>query len=344
MLEQLKYVNHLGETLFFGDWEGYFVNAHELYDFSWDIIDVNNRISGFDKKIQERSIPIRILCASKEEGIRRRNLLFEIPERDVLANQHGRLWINGYYCDCFVTASKKNFYSINGQYLDCDVTISTDNPFWVKERTISFDPSEASQIEPESPFLDHPYDYPYDFKVSVRGRSEFINTGFYDSRFRLLIHGYVEDPTIYINDNMYQVNTTVDVGEVLTIDSYTQTIYLTRQNGEVVNVFDARNRDHYIFEPITAGQGLALWDMSFAFDLILYEERSEPKWATASVTDDWTYYIDEHGHLIEVSPIGEESGYTFELKNGRLIMIEEDGAMENIDFALKNGRLLVNYG
>ena len=67
-------------------------------------------------------------------------------------------------------------------------------------------------------------------------------------------------------------------GEYLTIDSATKKIFLTAVDGTTANKFNNRNRDSYIFEKIQPGGNVVAWDGTFGFDVILLEERSEPKW------------------------------------------------------------------
>ena len=73
MLEQLKYVNHLGEEIEFGK-EGFYVNASDLYDFTWTVDSANDRISSFSRTTQTRNLPVRIACASRADGILKRNM------------------------------------------------------------------------------------------------------------------------------------------------------------------------------------------------------------------------------------------------------------------------------
>ena len=271
VLEQLKYINHLGEEIDFGR-DGMYVNENDLHNFSWSVQSTNNRISGFTRGIQTKNVPVRIACTSKVDGIVKRNRLFEVPERDVLAMEHGRLIVNGYYCECFVTASKKARYSISEQYMAVDLTITTDRPAWVKETEIEV--KADSEWRPESDTgLDFSFDFPFDFNPSTDRISYLTNESFYDTNFRLDIHGAVLNPTVFINEHEYQVNTNVMNGQVLTIDSVAKTIYLDDEN-----VFDARLRDSYIFQPISSGELSIRWDNTFDFDLYLLEERSEPRW------------------------------------------------------------------
>lgn len=349
MLERLKYVNSLGQTLIFGDWNGLYVNYNELHDFQWDVVSVNEQISGFERGIQTRKIPIRIFCTNKKEGMRKRNSLFEIPERDVLRGQYGRLWINGYYCECYVTASTKSYYSIEGQYMACELTISTDRPYWVKETSTLFasgvQVSQGGQVEVESEYLDFPYDFPYDYRVSTYRKYELQNEGFYDSRFRLTISGPVINPTIYVGDHLYQVNTEVHDGDLLVVDSSAKTITLTRVDGERVNVFDARNRDSYIFQDIPAGASTVLWDNSFDFTITLLEERSEPRWDLPTIDSSWDYAV-ENGRVIEYASMAEDSGLNFEIDAtaGRAYFVKQDDAFDGADFVIEKGRLIAIYG
>ena len=270
--EQLTYINHLGEELHFGR-RGLYINASDLHDFSWDVVSVNEKISSFSKSIQTKSIPVRIACPSRADGIKLRNALFEIPERDVLAKQPGRLVSNGYYCECFVTASQKERYNVSEKYMATELTITTDKPFWIKETLLTINKDDDWAF-PASKVLDFPFDFPFDVGASVNRAIEANNGSFYESNFRMEIRGLVNNPTIYINDHEYQVNTMVEAGQTLTIDSINKKIYLS----DGTNVFNARGRDYYIFQPIPSGDLNIMWDNSFDVDIYLLEERSEPKW------------------------------------------------------------------
>lgn len=280
VLERLKYINHLGEELHFGR-DGLYVNESDIRDFSWTVATVNNKVSGFSRGMANKTIPVRVLCASKADGIIKKNNLFEIPEKDILANQKGRLELDGYYCECFVTGSQKSRYTISEQYMETDLTIFTDRPVWVRETKIDFkkDPTRRpdGQDDPGTVTYDFPFDFPFGLMGTVDRQDSILNDTFYDTNFRLVIHGSAVNPTVYINDHQYQVNTGVQDGADLVIDSLNQKIYLDA-DGVQTSAFDARGRDEYIFEPIPAGELEVRWDNTFDFDLYLLEERSEPRW------------------------------------------------------------------
>lgn len=158
------------------------------------------------------------------------------------------------------------------------LTVVTDYPQWIKESTVTFRSSADSiATDGEKRNLDFNVDFAYDYASELLGKT-LNNTGFVGTNFRLVIYGAVTNPTIFIAGHRYQVNYVVEANEYLTIDSVQKTITLTKRNGEVVNCFNFRDRDSYIFEKIPSGNNSVNWNGEFGFDVILVEERSEPKW------------------------------------------------------------------
>lgn len=272
MLEQLKYKNHMNEVFEFGK-EGIYVNTSELHDFEWRVTKKNNRISVLDYTVSKRKLPVTILCESEEAGIRARNKLFEIAEKDVLAMQYGRIIIGDYYFKCFITKAEKSDYLVSKRYMTLKLTLTTDMPYWVRETPYVFGHGAGSLNE----YLDYPFDMPFDYRSEV-SMDTVNNTGIVGTNFRLIIYGTAINPAIYIGDHEYSVNCEVNEGEYLVVDSTSKEIYLVGQTGTKTNKFNDRNRDSYIFEKIPSGVNTVSWDGEFGFDIILYEERSEPKW------------------------------------------------------------------
>ena len=273
MLERFKYINSFNETLEFGK-DCLFVNENDLRDFVWDITSKNNKISGFKKGVVSKTIPVILKCGSEAEGIELRNRLFEVFEKDVLTNQHGKIYIGDYYLRCFITGSTKSNYLIHKGYVEMSLTVQTDFPEWVKETTTN----HTFSYENVGGFLDFPHDFAYDYKHQSRNAT-VINENFVPSNFILRIFGSVTNPTLYISGHKYSVEVTVGENEYLTIDSINKTIILTEDDGTKVNCFNNRSRDSYIFEKIPSGANdVTTLDDNFTFELTLFNERSEPKW------------------------------------------------------------------
>lgn len=273
MLEQLIYKNHLNEVFNFGV-NGIYVNCSELHDYEWKVEKRNEKIASFGYAVTKRKLPVIIMCATEEEGVTARNNLFEIVEKDVLAQQYGRIILNGYYFKCFVTKSVKKKYLTSKRQMEITLTLTTDYPYWVKENSVVFRQHASNG---SSSGIDYEHDYPHDFFANTQKQSVF-NPHFMPSNFRLVIHGSCVDPSISISGHIYRVDCNIQSGEYLTIDSTEKQIYLTGTTGTVTNLFASRNRDSYIFEKIPVGSNDVAWEGIDSFELILMEERSEPKW------------------------------------------------------------------
>lgn len=273
MLENVVYKNHLNEAFEFGK-NGVFVNESDLHDYTWNITKKNNRISALDYAITTKKLQVTIICSTEEEGVDKRNRLFEVTEKDVLAFQPGKLYVGSYYLNCYVTKSEKQKYLVNRRYMLVKLTLSTDCPYWVKETSTVF---SASSGGADAGGFDYSHDHPFDYGNDTTAKT-INNPGFVASNFRLAIMGACTNPAINIAGHVYQVNTFVASGQYLLIDSANKTVTLQSSDGTKTNVFNSRNRDSYIFEKIPAGASLVSWSGDFSFEVVLLEERSEPKW------------------------------------------------------------------
>ena len=274
MLEKLQYKNHMNEVLEFGT-KDLFVNENDLRDFAWELTSKNNRISGFKRVIVSKKLPVLIKAKTEAEGYRLRDRLFEVFEKDVLAEKHGEIIIGDYHMKCFVTASGKSEYLKAKSYMKNNLTVKTDMPYWVKETTTRFN-YNASQATGTN--MDYNRDFPSDYASNLINAS-LINSNFVSSNFKMMIYGACSNPVVTIAGHNYAVNVSVAENEYLTINSIDQTIILTHSDGSTENCFNLRNRDSYIFEKIPAGVLTIASSANFKFDVVLLEERSEPKWA-----------------------------------------------------------------
>ena len=273
MLEQMIYKNHMNEVFEFGK-NGIFVDSNDLHDYEWTVTKKNNRITSLDYAISKRKLPVIIICDSEENGIAARNKLLEVAEKDVLAMKHGQIILGGYYFKCFITQSQKSDYLLSKRHMKATLTLTTDFPYWVKESTFVF---RKVGEDKGSTNLDFSFDYPFDY-FSGMGGGSMTNSGFVGSNFRMVIYGAASNPAVYISGHEYRMNCDIAEGEYLTIDSAAKTITLTKIDGTQVNQFMNRYRESYIFERIPAGNNHVSWEGDFGIDIILLEERSEPKW------------------------------------------------------------------
>lgn len=273
MLEKVTYVNHLNESINFGE-NGLYVESNDLHDYAWSIIEKNDRIAGFKRKVGKRTLPVTIHAASPSAGVAARNRLMEIAEKDVLAMKPGKLIIGDYYYQCFITESTKLSYLKTRRLTELKLALYSDRDFWTRETVIVFRKASESSAQNGQ---DYPFDYVYDYMPDVQ-RSTLTNPDFTASNFRMIIYGECSNPAVYVGGHMYAVNCTVAAGEYLTIDSAAKTVRITAKDGTVSNRFNLRNRSSYIFEPIPSGRSTVMMNGDFGVDIVLLEERSEPKW------------------------------------------------------------------
>ena len=274
MLDKITYTNHLNEKIAFGKYP-YFANYSDLRDYSWNYTTANNKILSFEKGVTKHKLPVIITCKTAEEGIQKKNALYEIMEKDVLAKKYGTLEIGGYKLKCYVKESAKSIFLDSKKHMKVDLSIVTDRPDWIKEKNYVF--GTTNQQEGEAEFLDFDIEYAYDYTSSMESM-QMVNQNFVASNFRLTIYGEALNPRISVNGHVYEVSGTVEAGQNLVIDSIAKTITLNTKNGATVNKFNERNRDSYIFEKIPAGDLTLARSDNFRFDLTLIEERGEPKW------------------------------------------------------------------
>lgn len=271
--EKALYRNHLGEELDLSA-QHIWLEPSDLHDYAWTAQLRNRRICGFTRESLTRRLPVVIACRTEEEGLAARNRLFEVAEKDVLAQKPGRLIVGGYYLSCYITGSKKRDYLFTGRHLRAELTITAPDARWIRETVLRF---RGEQTGTDASAFEYAFDYAIDYLSGLTG-SRIQNDAFTASPFRMVIYGPCSTPTVYINGHEYKVNCTLAGDEFLTVSSAEKTVLLTRADGKQINCFSLRGRDSYLFEPVPAGSCIVTWQGDLLFDLILLEERSEPKW------------------------------------------------------------------
>lgn len=281
--ETFRYVNHLNETLTDMD-SKVWVNESDLHDYEWDTITQSDKISGFTRGITQKSLPLRIIADTEEEKWQILNQIYEIAEKDILSKSYGKFWVGDYYFKCYVLKTKKSDYRKRAfRYAANEITLVSDYPYWIKETVHVFLRRDDDSSGGDAPIVttkrnfDYNYDFPYDY-LSAEGVRKLYNPSFTASNFRMIIYGSAHNPQVKIGDYTYQVNVDLLSSEYITIDSVEKTIIKTKFDGTKENVFGDRNKESYIFQKIEAGNNSVIWDGSFRFDVVLFDERSEPLW------------------------------------------------------------------
>lgn len=271
----IRHVNSEGAEVILNK-EPYKVLVSDLTDYDNVEIESNGKIAGFIKEITERKLNIDIISSSKETTQELCNKLNEVFEKDIYNNVAGKIYINDYYMRCFIKSCKKSKRG-NGVIHSYEYTLITDYPFWIKETTYQYlaEPPEAVKYTDLEAGIMFP-EFPFDF-APVRGEKILENPSFAESNFIMTIYGFAESPQVSIAGHPYRVETTIYEGERLIIDSKKGTVKKIGRLGEVVDCYNARQKDYSVFKKIPAGLNVFQWSGGFGIDITLFDERSEPK-------------------------------------------------------------------
>lgn len=271
MLDKFTHTNSENETLDFNEL-GIYANYNDLRDFEWDVQTYNERITKFYKGIKEKTIPFTFVV-DKQKAAEIKNKFYEHFEKDIMNMKKGYFTINGYKYHCYLTKSVKSDYLMSKRILKISITIKSDNPFWIKETTKSI---KFAQAEQSSDDLTYTFTYPFIYRR--KNSVNFTNENFTDTDIIMRIFGPIENPYLMINENIYQVNATIDGSDYLEIDTENKTIYKYSKYGDKTNLFNYRNKQYDIFKAIPSGPISISANGDFKVELVMVEKRGEPKW------------------------------------------------------------------
>lgn len=304
MLEQFYYENHKGEIFTFGT-NGVFVDYNDLVDYEWKYDTDNDRIHHFRRGVVKKTLPAIFVGKTGEACRTNRNRMYAVMEKDVLAEQPGKMHVGDYYMHCYVYGMTNSDFHYSERFMKTSLVLATDDPAWHREMTHEYTPVESEELEYG---FNYPYDFPFDFQVSRYITNQIRNEFDFTSDFVLTFYGACENPAIQIGGHTYAMNCKLSEGERVVITSRDKTITKYGQKGSEQNYFPYRYKPESIFERVEPGKTPLAWTGKFGFDLTLIDSRSEPPWTyskskTASVVgiqvEAGVYYLlDSNGDRI----------------------------------------------
>lgn len=270
----IYYKNGDGEILDFQSWP-YLIATHDLFCHGWSYSVTAQRIKRIYKDVTEKTLTLNISAETQEDYCSALNHFVEVTEKDVVLNRPGCLYVGGQYLQCNIIASEKADWNKGVEYLKNTLAVVTRYPFWITERKYIFRYIASA----DKVFLDYPYNYAYDFASEHNTHKDTINNTHYCAcHFQAIFYGPCIDPAFVVDGHLYAVMTTLEAGEYLRLDTRDRTITKVTNTGDEINEFNNQRRDVSIFEKITPGLHTVTWNGTYGIDVILYEERSEPKW------------------------------------------------------------------
>lgn len=274
----IKYTNHYGESVEFGHWPLRHSET-DVNDIEWTCDDLNGRTVSSRREARDYTISAKLRGGTAED----RQRLDDIFEADTAENIDGTLTVRGWSLRCRRTKSSKGLWWIDDGILNDEITLHAARPVWERSTEYSFlirDEHTASDLKCKYPH-GWPYAYPLDRRIQQLDNPSISSCG-----LTLRIFGACADPYVIIGGNRYGARVTLAEGERLEIDTRHghKTAIKISHDGTQANVFDAlvngaKGSGSYAFEPIARGKSDVTWPGTFAFDVVVHEERSMPAWS-----------------------------------------------------------------
>lgn len=276
-MKDIYYVNSNNEKIDLLE-PPYMLQTGELFGYKWNYeskqrLGGGGKITNIRKDLEERTLTLSIVNYGVENYEEAIDYLHEITDIDVLKKTPGRLYVGGMYLNCYVTASEKSEWEPEAGYIDVSLTLAVEYPMWVGENPYTFHSFGVSSTDNKR----YPGRYPYRYANGMNS-TYIINPHFTNSNFELIIYGPAVNPMVTIGGVPYLVNAILEEDEYLAIDSRSRTIIKVTKNGERENLYHNRQKGRNFFRKIGPGRQSISWTGKFDFDLIIYEERGEPKW------------------------------------------------------------------
>ena len=273
------YENSNGKKIELDKWPVVLEDITDIFGKSWSYEASENKLRNrsklnkFYRTSVQKKITLQIFCDSESEYCEIVNSISEITDEDILSEAEGKLWCGDYYLPCYITGLTPKDYDDAFYTIDIDATLISLYPFWISKHTYEFHSYGVATTDNKK----YPGRYPYRY-ANGQNSNYFVNPHFTDSNFKLIIYGKATNPQIVIGEAPYLVNILLEKNERLEIDSRTETITKIMKNGEKVNAFHSRQKSRTFFQKIKPGRNSVSWPGNVDFDVIIYEERTEPKW------------------------------------------------------------------
>lgn len=259
----------------------YLMETGDLLDFDWQYNSTTNhnsfggKISGFTKAIASKTISMSIFAWSEAAYKQAMNELVDAIEYDLIRVSPGKLYVNGNYLRCYITAGKFEDWESPVDFINLELTITTEYPMWITEREWNFTPGSASVKNGKR----YPGRYPY--RYASGAASGIINQPSNSpAHFQLIMHGPVADPQCQIDGKTYGVvDTILGDDDYVVIDSDQNTVTLYSADGTSQNIYNKRTRGgNSVFQRLPSGVLDVHWAGGFLLSIVVFEERSVPRW------------------------------------------------------------------
>ncbi|HJI81585.1 MAG TPA: hypothetical protein OIM20_07665 [Eggerthellaceae bacterium] len=271
MPSRCKYISSNGATIELDSRPTLIGTAEGLRINEWSYSLGYRNISAVTRDAKEATISAFFKDQSVADELR------HAADYDISVSEPGRIVIDDWWQRAYIVKSEPN--SINRFSHKEELTVILLDGVWRKPKEIEF----YKDADVSSEYLDLPYDLEYDLLIPPP--KQYVEVSKWSkSLVGLVIYGPATSPSISIAGNSYIIDIVVPTGAYLTVDPIKKEVILTDINGSKTSVFDKAVRGSgidggmYIFQPLPAGEWEVVWDKSFGFRFIGYEEDGGIPW------------------------------------------------------------------
>ena len=275
---EIWYENSAGEIIRF-DEAPIVVQQAGLFDWQFAISAYDRAIRDGGKAvaarrpIQDRTLILDVFADTQREHDAAIDRLNNVLEYDLCALKPGKLWINNRYVRCLAYSSVKTLDRDWTSYTVVTLTLKMISPAWVAEQTVTLLPASQQTRSGDKKYLGK---YPY--KYSEGNVARFVNGTSGNAPMIIKIFGACSNPSVYVGDNEYSVNTDIAAGEYVIIDQRDKSICRVSQSGVRTNIFNLRKKSVDNFLPAPPGALSVSCSGQFACEVTFLTQRSEPEW------------------------------------------------------------------
>lgn len=272
----LVYRNHLGEELAIGGPGTVHYGETDLFDVAaYEYETAGARVASRSLAASERELPL-VLAGSSPAG---RDRARRVLSADAHAGELGTLSYGDWSVPAVVTAQALSAWWFDGGVEADALTVLLPRPLWCREVAHEFPLLPAAAAVPGS---DYPKPHPYGYGRGGASHSVSVDT-LGPAEWLWRVWGPAADPYLIEDGNRHQVMVTVPAGSRLELDTRERTIALIDGLGRRTNVLGSRVRGAagsgtYAFKRLPRGTVGLSTPGSFAYDVVVYDEREAPTW------------------------------------------------------------------
>ena len=123
---EIYYENNAEQKIMFNNFPIVIQKPETLFDTSWSYTSESgngrNTITSFYKDIAEKSVTLSVFADTKKEYDEIMDNLHQITEKDILDKTPGKLFVNGYYLECFI--AQKSFLDYEEMFYAVEIKIN----------------------------------------------------------------------------------------------------------------------------------------------------------------------------------------------------------------------------